>query len=148
LKDLKAEIEKIVEPLVNREGFDLVELKLSRYKRNFRIQIFVASEGGVTVDDCAHLSRLVGTALDTEDVIETGYILEISSPGLDRPLHNVRDFRYRIGEKMEISILAGNEEKTITGTLTGVTDDVLQVSGEQGNIDIPVAEVRRGKIII
>lgn len=147
IKDLKSEVEQIVEPILSQEGFDLVEIKLSRYKRNFRLQIFVDSDHGVTLGECSHLSRLVGTALDTSDVIESRYILELSSPGLDRPLHNQRDFQRRIGKDVRLDLIDEDENKTVTGTLTAVEDDLLCLMGEEGEVKVPLAKVRQGKII-
>lgn len=148
LKDLKSDIERLVEPILGQEGFDLVEIKLSRYKKNFRLQIFVDSDHGVTLDECANLSRLVGAALDTGDVIESRYVLEVSSPGLDRPLHNYRDFRRRIGDDMEIIVIEDGRDKKIAGTLTDVQDDILYLSGKKGDMKIPLTAVRQGKLII
>lgn len=147
LKDLKTDIERLVQPILEQEGYDLVEIKLSRYKKNFRLQIFVDSDHAVTLGECAHLSRLVGTALDTDDVIESRYVLEISSPGLDRPLHSDRDFRRRIGDDIEVILIEDGSDKTVTGTLTGVQDNMLCLSGDKGEIKVPLTAVRQGKII-
>lgn len=148
LKDLKTDIQELVTPLLEREGFDLVEIKLSRYKKDYRLQIFVDSDAGVTLGQCALLSRLVGTALDAGDVMDSRYILEISSPGLDRPLHNDRDFRRRIGENMAVEILRQGRKRTVTGTLTGVEESVIVLSGKDGEFKIPLADIQQGRIII
>ncbi len=148
IKDLKADITRLVEPILEQEGFNLVEIKLSRYKRNFRLQIFVDSDHGVSLGECAFLSRLVGTALDASDVMEASYILELSSPGLDRPLYNDRDFKRNIGESVEIAFAEEGGNKIVTGTLTGVENNTLHLSGENGEIRISLADVQQGKIII
>jgi ribosome maturation factor RimP len=148
LKDLKTEIEKIVEPILTQEGYDLVDIKLSRFKRNYRLQIFVDSDHGITIDDCAFLSRLVGTALDTTDVIQNRYILEISSPGLDRPLHSDRDFKRKIGEAMAVDVIEDGRERTVRGTLASVENDVLVLNGENGEEKIFLSNVRQGRIIL
>jgi len=148
IQDLKTEIERLVEPLLSAEGFDLVEIKLSRYKRSYRLQIFVDSDHGVTIGECAHLSRLVGTAMDTSDVIQSRYILEISSPGLDRLLHSDRDFKRKIGENMAIDLVDGDRGRTVKGILTGVDSDMLLLNGEEGEMRICLSNVRQGRIII
>lgn len=148
LRDLKTEIEKIVEPILTQEGYDLVEIKLSRFKKNYRLQIFADSDHGISIDNCAFLSRLVGTALDTSDVIDNRYILEISSPGLDRPLHSDRDFKRKIGEVMAVDVIEDGHERTVNGTLTGVENDTLILSGEAGEEKIVLSHVRQGKIIL
>ena len=148
IQDLKTEIERLVEPLLGAEGFDLIEIKLSRYKRNYRLQIFVDSDHGVTIGECAHLSRLVGTVMDTSDVIQNRYILEISSPGLDRPLHSDRDFKRKIGENMAVDVIDGDRNRTVKGILTGVEGDMLRLNGEDGETSIRLSDVQQGRIII
>lgn len=148
LKDLKEEIEQLVEPILQQEGFDLIEIKLSRYKKNFRLQIFIDSEHGVTLDECAHLSRLVGTALDTSDVIDSKHILEISSSGLDRPLLSDRDFKRKIGENIKVETIDEERGRFVTGTLVSVENEILHLSGKDGEIKIPLSDVRQGTIIL
>jgi ribosome maturation factor RimP len=148
LRDLKTEIKRIVEPILRQEGYDLIEIKLSRFKRNYRLQIFADSDRGITIDDCGLLSRLVGTALDTTDVIADRYILEISSPGLDRPLHSDRDFKRKIGEAMAVDVIEDGHERTVRGTLTRVENDTLVLNGENGEEKIFLSQVRQGKIIL
>ena len=148
LKDLKTDIERLVEPIIGQEGFDLVEIKLSRYKKNFRLQIFVDSDHGVLLDECSRLSRLVGTALETDDIMDSRYILEISSPGLDRPLQIDRDFQRKIGETIELDFHEGGQDRSFIGKIIGVDDNILHLTGEDREIKVPLAEIRQGKIII
>ena len=96
LDDLKTEIEKIVQPILAEESYELVELKLSRYRQKYRLQVFINSDGGVIVDDCARFSGLIGTAVDLTDLMDEGYILEVSSPGIDRPLKKEAEFKRHI----------------------------------------------------
>jgi len=148
VRDVKTEIQTMVEPILAGEGFFLVEIKLSRYKRNYRVQIFVDSDHGVTIDDCTHLSRLIGSALDVADMIDGSYVLEISSPGLDRPLHSPRDFQRKIGQQVEILIYRDGQESTLSGTLTGINDDILTLSDGNGAVQVAVSDIREGKVII
>ena len=143
--DLKGQVEQIVEPILSGEGFDLVEIKLSRFRRNYRLQIFVDSDQGVTLDACAHLSSLIGTALDLGSTIDSGYVLEVSSPGLDRPLRSEKEFRRRVGREMEIEIVVDGREKKIRGMLEGVEGSKLLLTGSEGNIEIDLAQVRQGQ---
>jgi ribosome maturation factor RimP len=148
LTDLKTDLTRVIEPIVETEGFDLVEVKLARFKRSYRVQVFIDIDGGVTIEHCAHLSNLVGAALDLVDMIAGAYILEVSSPGLDRPLHTARDFRRRIGERIEVRIVADRRETTVKGTLTGVENDTLALVGETGVLVIALVDVQQGKVII
>jgi ribosome maturation factor RimP len=148
LRDLKTEIEQLTEPIVIQEGFDLIEIKLSRFRRNYRLQIFVDSDHGVTLGDCASLSQLIGAALDIGDVMDARYILEISSSGLDRPLHSKRDFQRKIGKDMIIDLVDAGGPRSVAGKLTGITGDTLVIAGDAGEEKISLTEVQQGKIII
>ena len=148
LTDLKTEVEKVITPILAGEGYDLVEIKLSRFKRNFRLQVFMDADHGVTLGDCAHMSGLMGTALDIADLFDGGYVLEVSSPGLDRPLLLDRDFRRRIGKCVEIQMVDDGREHLIRGDLTGIENGNLIVSRDDCLVEIALAKVRQGRIII
>jgi len=102
----KADIlrEKIV-PLVEEDGLEIVDIKFLEGASVLRI--YVDKAGGVTVDQCANLSRRIGDFLEIEDLIPRRYTLEVSSPGLDRPLFSGADFKRKIGEKVKVFL---NEE--------------------------------------
>src|SRR5438034_3365224 len=83
----------IVEPLLQTQGFELVELQLQQRKGQWLVRVFADAEGGISLADCRKLSLEIGQVLDAEDLIAASYVLEVSSPGLDRPLHTARDFQ-------------------------------------------------------
>jgi ribosome maturation factor RimP len=100
---------QLAEPLVSSEGMELVLAECLKMPSRWLVRIFIDREGGVTVDDCALISNQLGDLLDVHDVPPGPYNLEVSSPGLDRPLHRDPDFlkyrgsrvRFRLGEKIE-----------------------------------------------
>ncbi len=146
--ELKAKIEELITASLTDEGFELVEIKLAQFRKSSRLQLFVASENGVKVDDCARLSRAVIPLLDASGLFPNGYSLEVSSPGLDRPLYTIKEFRRRIGEVVQISF---NDitQPNITGVLTAVEDDgmiELRLADETRKYGLDT--VRLGKIII
>ena len=146
--DLKTDIEKLIEPIILQEGFELIEVKLSRHKSNYRLQLFVDSETGITLDECAQISRLAGAALDVADLLESKYFLEVSSPGLDRPLVSERDFRRRIGETIRVEYMENSRKKRITGKLTGVESGEIVLDDKGGTIRIALKTIEQGKVII
>ena len=148
IQDLKNDIEELVEPILSEDGFELVEVKLSRYKKRYRLQIFIDTEKGVLLDECARLSGLIGTALELTDFMDDGYILEVSSPGLDRPLCNDRDFRRNIGAKVRVFMAENGREKTVQGTIAGIEDENLVLSRKSGRVEIALRDVKQGKLII
>src|SRR5262245_66639781 len=90
---IQQSIAEIVEPLLQIQGFELVELQLQQRKGQWLVRVFADAEGGISLEDCQRLSRGIGQAFDAEDLIATSYVLEVSSPGLDRPLRTARDFQ-------------------------------------------------------
>jgi len=90
---IRQSIAEIVEPLLQMQGFELVELQLQQRKGQWLVRVFADAEGGISLEDCQRLSRDIGLAFDAEDLITTAYVLEVSSPGLDRPLRTARDFQ-------------------------------------------------------
>jgi len=90
---IRQSIAEIVEPLLQMQGFELVELQLQQRKGQWLVRVFADAEGGISLEECQRLSRDIGQAFDTEDLITTSYVLEVSSPGLDRPLRSARDFQ-------------------------------------------------------
>ena len=102
-------LQKMIEPIIESEGFELVDLECLRGKARWLIRIYLDNERGVTVDDCAHISNEIGDVLSVYDIPPGPYDLEVSSPGLDRPLTRDKDFvkykghtvKIRTGEKVE-----------------------------------------------
>ena len=103
------QIRQLAEPLLSSEGMELVLAECLKMQSRWLVRIYMDREGGVTVDDCARISNQLGDLLDVHDVPPGPYTLEVSSPGLDRPLDRDRDFlkyrgsriRLRLGEKIE-----------------------------------------------
>ncbi len=83
----------LIAPLLEAQGFELVELQLRQRKGRWLVRVFADGENGISLEDCRRLSLEIGQVLDQEDAIPSSYVLEVSSPGLDRPLRTARDFR-------------------------------------------------------
>jgi ribosome maturation factor RimP len=144
---LKEDIINLVEPVLNEENFELVELKLSQYKRNNRLQFYVDSDNGVTIDDCVRLTKLIEPHLEKSNLFSYRYIIEISSPGLDRPLKTAADFKRRIGE--EIRVFFNNDElPPLEGKLTYADDERIEILKDDNKETVELKTVRLGKIII
>jgi ribosome maturation factor RimP len=126
----------LLEPVIESEGLELVELECLRGKNRWVVRIYIDKDGGVTVDDCAEISSQVGDLLTVHDIPPDPYTLEVSSPGLDRPLTRERDFiKYR-GCNVKIRLAEEREgRKNFKGTLKDYVEDkgekilVLDVEG-------------------
>ena len=116
-----AAIEAYAESLVDDLGLELVEVQFRRESHGWVLRIFIDKEGGVTIDDCTVVSRDISTWLDVEDLIEHAFHLEVSSPGLERPLKKMEDFKRFAGRKVRVKIKEPREERRVfTGILASV----------------------------
>ncbi len=104
MKPTRENIAALIEPVLEREGIELVDMECSRMGSRWLIRIYLDREGGITLQDCADMSRLIGDILDVNDIPPGPYNLEISSPGLDRPLTRDADYVRFKGSKVKIRL--------------------------------------------
>ena len=126
------EIEGVVQPVLQDHGLTLVDLEWRPRRPRGVLRLFVDKPGGVGIDDCQRVSREVGDVLDASALIEEGYDLEVSSPGLDRQLRKEREFRWAVGKRVRCW-LAGGEE--VRGRLLGI-DDGQVILEQDGGADV------------
>jgi len=111
--------EALISPLVEEKGFELVDVEYVREGGNWYLRAYIDKPGGITVDDCEVISRALSDKLDEEDFIDEAYILEVSSPGLGRPLKKEKDFARSIGQEVELrTYRAIDRQKEFTGILS------------------------------
>ena len=103
-EDYEQKTEALVMPLIEENGFELVDVEYVKEAGNYYLRVYIDKEGGITVDDCEVISRALGDKLDADDFIDDSYILEVSSPGLGRPLKKEKDFLRSIGKEIEIKL--------------------------------------------
>ncbi len=124
-------IEKVAEfaeSLLPAMGLELVEVQFRREGHGWVLRIFIDSDGGITVDHCADVSREVSDFLDVEDLIDHPYHLEVSSPGLERPLRSREDFQRFAGRKARVKLHeAVDGQKVFVGTLQASGDDTIEL---------------------
>ena len=123
---------RLLEPIIAREGFELVEVEWLREGPSWVLRLYVDRPGGVTIDHCQELSRTIEPVLDVEDFIEPAYSLEVSSPGLERPLRKPADFERFAGQRAHVKTYApisteGGPRKNWTGTLQGFRDGAVEI---------------------
>ncbi len=141
--DLKTKLE----PLVDKMGFELAELSAPVVGGRHILRLFIFSGDGVTLDDCARVSREVSDFLDTADIIEERFNLEVSSLGLDRPLLTIRDFERRIGERVKITYRDETGAAAASGILDAIDGSFIKIRTEKKTVTIPVEANPRGKIL-
>jgi ribosome maturation factor RimP len=149
LPEIKEELKQRLLPLIEQEDLELVELDLVGKPPHYILRIFVDKAGGVNVEECADLSRRLSDYLDTEDLIQGRYTLEVSSPGLERPLLSLDDFRRKIGEQVKIELKSPlNEKKEIKGEIVEVRENEVVIALEDKVETIPWDRIDKGRIII
>ena len=151
-------ITELVEPILDEKGFELVLLEYRREERDMVLRLFVDKEGGITLDDCAEISREVSVLLEVEDPISSAYRLEVSSPGIDRPLTRPADyerFRSRLAKiKMARKCdpdQRGQQRKTFVGKLLGLSDGLVlleQTDKKGGIVELPLCDIERANLEI
>lgn len=125
----------VAEPLLAAEGLELVDVEYKREHEGWTLRLFIDKAGGVGIDDCSTASRAVETALDVEDFIPQEYSLEVSSPGLNRPLTRPSHFQKALGKKVRVKTygpVGAPPRKNFLGQLKAVQDDRIIVSVEGG----------------
>ena len=141
-------LEKRLGTIVQSMGFELAEISAPVVGGRLTIRLFVHSPDGVTLDDCAAISRSVSENLDRDDPIDGRYTLEVSSLGLDKPLLTERDYRRRIGERIKVTFNDDGKKVSISGVLKGIKEKMIEIESNDKIEKVPVEANPRGKIII
>ena len=120
-------------PLITKHQFELVDVEFVKEGSNRYLRLYIDKEGGITVNDCEAISRPFSDLLDVEDYIEESYILEVSSPGLGRPLKKDKDFKRHLGDEVEIRLFRPvDRRKEWEGILTAYDDHTVTIETEEG----------------
>lgn len=131
---------EMAEPIVEQSGLELVDVEYQKEGEQYVLRVFIERPGGgVDLDDCQEVSRKLSERLDIEDPIDSSYILEVSSPGIDRPLRKDSDFERFAGRNIDISGYRPlyKKEKKLTAELVGLKDDNVIVIIDDEEVEIP-----------
>lgn len=132
-EEIEARTEELVMPLITKHQFELVDVEFVKEGSNRYLRLYIDKEGGITVNDCEAISRPFSDLLDVEDYIEESYILEVSSPGLGRPLKKDKDFKRHLGDEVEIRLFRPvDHRKEWEGILTAYDDHTVTIETEEG----------------
>lgn len=145
-----ARIAELVEPTVEAMGYGLVRLLLGP-GRAPRLQVMVerADEAPLSLEDCAEVSRALSALLDVEDPIMGSYMLEVSSPGIDRPLTRRGDFERFAGHEASVELAQPIEgQRRFKGRLLGLEGDVVRMAGLEREARLPIGNIRRAKLVL
>lgn len=132
-EEYEAKTESFLLPIIEENSFELVDVEYVKEAGNWYLRAYIDKEGGIAVDDCEIISRRLGAWLDEKDFIADSYILEVSSPGLLRPLKKDKDFDRNIGKDVDIKLYKPlNKQKDFTGTLISYDKDTVTIAQEDG----------------
>lgn len=135
-REIEEAVERLLEPVLEKDGLELVDVEYVR-ERNWILRVYIDKEGGVGLDDCQAVSEKAGAILDEKDLIPDNYMLEVSSPGLDRVLKKDKDFIRYTGEDVDVKLFApleGTKTKSFTAKLEGLAEDgALLLEMESGD---------------
>ena len=141
-----AQIQALVEPILVDRSLELVELTCRPQGGQQLIRLLIDRVGGVTIQHCAHVNQLISNALEAANVIEGSYTVEVSSPGLDRPLVTKRDFERALGEALRVGAAqADGRVRELGGMLLAVQHEAIVLKTPSGNVTIPFGDIRGAK---
>lgn len=149
--DIEAKAMAVAEPLIAAEGLELIDVEFSREHEGWILRLFIDKPGGIGIEDCTRASHAVETALDVDDVIPHEYHLEVSSPGLSRPLTKPNHFQQVQGKRVKVKTYGPIGEppgrKNFTGILTAVDDEsvTVDVEGAQA-FRIPFKDIAKANL--
>jgi len=145
---LNESFESLIQETLKIDGFDLVDLDIKRNPSSVVIKCFIDRYGGITIDDCVYVNRVLSTVLEQE-CNRLGITLnrfDVSSPGIERPLKTVKDFQRNIGREVSILFSCDGEKNRIIGSITGVVEESIQVQSEIDSFNVPVSSVIQAHI--
>jgi len=148
-ENLLQEVRQIAEPVLESQGFELVDLEYRHESQGWVLRIYLDREGGVSLDDCAGISHEVGAVLEVKDLIPSSYTLEVSSPGLTRPLKKSEDFNRFRNQTVKIKLYEPLDgRKNFKGTLLGLEGDRVRVEVEQRIYELPLQRIAKANLEI
>lgn len=128
ISDYEERAEKLIQPIVDEHSFELVDVEFVKEGNDYYLRAYIDKEGGINIDDCELVSKAFEEKLDKEDFIKEPYILEVSSPGLTRPLKKDKDFQRSIGKDIEVKTFKPIEKrKDFEGELISFDNDTVTI---------------------
>jgi ribosome maturation factor RimP len=144
---LRERLIALIEPVLARLGFELVELEYAAGRSQAVVRLFIDKAAGISVDDCELVSREVAALLDVDDPIPTAYTLEVSSPGFDRVLRTPAHFERFVGERVFVEMKAPRGgRKRYTGLLQAVTAAGIELEVDKQTVGVPFEEIAKARL--
>ena len=136
MQEIKEKIRSLLGPVLDQHQAFLIDVVIRNERGGKLVQVFLDTDIGVTIEQCAEISRNLMREIERENVIETSYRMEVSSPGIDKPLKLLRQYRKNTGRRFKVTFEKAGSTSTIVGSLSSIVDDVLTFAPDKGE---PVA---------
>lgn len=147
--DTVARIQELILPVLQAQEVELVDTEFVKTGKRYTLRLFLDKPGGITLDDCAALSRLLGEIIDVHEIINHAYTLEVSSPGLTRSLKKVEDFQRFAGRLARITVRGGTGKRSLfRGELIGLEGEAVALQEGSQIHHIPLADIVRARLDI
>ena len=142
-------VAKIIEPITQEENIELVDVEYKKVGKTLALRIYIDKKLGITLDDCQRISRQVEDLIEVHDVIADPYVLEVSSPGLDRPLKKERDFIRNKEKRVRVKSFSPiNGKKQRVGTIQDFKNGTLYLKDTDGIQEIPLENIAQAKLTV
>jgi ribosome maturation factor RimP len=144
----KTELEELIQPVVESLDCELWGLEFMTQGRRAVLRIFIEKESGVHIEDCERVSRQVSSVMDVEDTIKTEYTLEVSSPGMDRPLYTLEQFKAFVGANIKVRLRVSFEgRRKFAGQLKGVEEDEIVLGVGEEEYLLPIELIDKANVV-
>jgi len=149
LKEIVDRVRAIADPIVSNEGMELVEIEYRREATGWVLRLYLDKEGGITLSDCTHISQEIGRILDVEDFILAPYTLEVSSPGLRRPLKKEKDFIKYSNSLIKVKTIDPiRHQRQFKGKLLGISGNLIEIETDGEVFQILLSNVAKANLEI
>lgn len=148
-KNVTAIVEELAAPILEGMNIELVDIEYQKEGSNWFLRVFIDKEGGIDIDDCGAVSEKLSKQLDEADPIKDAYFLEVSSPGIERPLKKEKDIQWAIGKRVHVKTYEAIEDaKIFEGILTEFDGKVLTIQEEKKSYQIPFDKVASARLSV
>jgi len=142
------DVSRLVEPILDEMGLELVDVEYLSERGRWVLRIYADKDGGITLDDCARVSRQVGDLIEIKNIVQHEYVLEVSSPGLNRPLKKEKDFLWAVGKKVKITMRESIQgRRRFTGYLKKFCERTLYLDLENDSVVLPWQDVEKANLV-
>lgn len=148
MKQAPGHLIELIEPVIQGMGYECVGIEYNPHPKHGLLRIYIDSESGVIVDDCSKVSHQISGILDVEDPIQGNYQLEVSSPGMDRPLFKIEQFEQFIGKVAKISLFRTiDNRRKLTGLISAVENDIIRLQEGNKIYEIPFQAMSKARLV-